>query len=219
MSSAGPARPILDRMSAHETPPTRWQTETVGERWASYRERFAELVTSGADLDGEARLLDAMLPRGAAVLDAGCGTGRVTDALRRRGHVAVGVDRDEGLLAAAREWYPASSYVTSDLLAVTPDVLAAAGAPTVFDLVALPGNVLVYLAPGTERQVLDVLRGLLRPGGRIVSGFATDREYGVTGLDADAAALGLTVEHRFATWDLAPWTPTADWCVTVLRAG
>ena len=35
----------------------------------------------------------------------------------------------------------------------------------------------------------------------------------------DAAALGLAVEHRFATWDMAPWAPGADWCVTVLRAG
>ncbi|WP_111766905.1 class I SAM-dependent methyltransferase [Nakamurella deserti] len=205
-------------MTTQQNPPTRWQTETVGERWTGYRERFAELVASGADLDGEARLLDAMLPRGAAVLDAGCGTGRVTDALRRRGHRAVGVDRDEGLLAAARAWYPGSSYVAADLLTLTPDLLAAAGAPTAFDLVALPGNVLVYLAPGTERQVLAVLRGLLRPAGRIVAGFATDRDYRVDALDVDAAALGLTVEHRFATWDLVPWTADADWCVTVLRA-
>lgn len=206
-------------MTAPLTPPTRWETESVDERWTAYRQRFAELVASGADLDGEARLLDAMLPRGAAVLDAGCGTGRVTDALHRRGHRVVGVDRDAGLVDAARQWYPASSYLVSDLLAVNPDMLAAAGAPTSFDLVALPGNVLVYVAPGTERAVLAVLSGLLRPRGRIVAGFATDRVYGVTGLDEDAAALGLTVEHRWATWDLEPWRADADWCVTVLRRG
>ncbi|MEO5834688.1 MAG: class I SAM-dependent methyltransferase [Nakamurella sp.] len=204
-------------MSTADLPPTRWEGESVGEQWTSYRERFAELVASGADLDGEARLLDAMVPRGAAVLDGGCGTGRVTDALRRRGHHVVGVDRDEGLLAAAREWYPESRYLVSDLLALDIGTLAAVGAPTAFDLVALPGNVLVYVAPGTERAVLGVLAGLLRPGGRVVAGFATDRSYGVAGLDADAAALGLAVEHRWSTWDLEPWRVDADWCVTVLR--
>ncbi len=204
-------------VTAPQTPPTRWQTESVGERWTTYRQRFAELVTSGADLDGEARLLDAMLPRAAAVLDAGCGTGRVTDALRRRGHRVVGVDRDEGLVAAAREWYPESSYLVSDLLALEPRLLAGAGAPASFDLIALPGNVLVFVAPGSERDVLGTLAGLLKPGGRIVAGFATDRDYSVGGLDEDAAALGLAVEQRWATWDLQPWQADADWCVTVLR--
>ena len=42
------------------------------------------------------------------------------------------------------------------------------------------------------------------PGGRIVAGFATDRDYAVADLDRDAAAVGLTVEHRFATWHLDP---------------
>jgi SAM-dependent methyltransferase len=200
-----------------EPQPTRWQTETVGDRWISYRRRFAELLASGADLDGEARLIDTLLPRGAAVLDAGCGTGRVTDALRRRGHRVVGVDRDAGLVAAAREWYPDSTFVVADLLSVTAERLTDAGAPAAYDLVALPGNVLVYVAPGTERAVLAAMAALLRPGGRIVAGFATDRPYTVASLDDDAAALGLTVQHRFATWDLEPWTDSADWCVTVLR--
>ena len=208
---------MLDPMSTADTPPTRWSTETTGERWTSYRERFSDLVASGADLDGEARLIDAMLPRAASVLDAGCGTGRVTDALRRRGHRVVGVDRDEGLVAAARQWYPESSYLVADLLSLTPQLLKAAGTPPPFDLIALPGNVLVYVAPGTERRVLASLRALLRPGGRIVAGFATDRDYRVESLDADAVALGLTVEHRFATWDLVPWSAEADWCVSVLR--
>lgn len=62
-----------------------------------------------------------------------------------------------------------------------------------------------------------MLGGLLRPGGRLVTGFATDRDYTVTALATDAEAVGLAVEHRFATWHLDPWTPAADWAVTVLR--
>ena len=48
----------------------------------------------GADLHGEARLIDAMLPRGARILDAGAGPGRVGGELSRRGHTVVGVDVD-----------------------------------------------------------------------------------------------------------------------------
>lgn len=199
------------------SPPTRWETSRVGADWVEYRDRFGELHATGADLGGEARLLDAMLPRHADVLDAGCGTGRVTDALRLMGHRVIGVDRDAGLVAAARDWYPGSDYLVSDLLQLDAGILRSVGAPTSFDLIALPGNVLVFVAPGTERSVLTTLTALLKAGGRIVTGFATDRDYTVADLDVDAAAVGLRVEHRFATWDLEPWTPDADWAVTVLR--
>jgi SAM-dependent methyltransferase len=40
---------------------------------------------------------------GGAVLDLGCGTGRVALHLARRGHQIIGVDRDAALLAALRE--------------------------------------------------------------------------------------------------------------------
>ena len=42
-----------------------------------YIERFRTMEAEGADLDGEARLVDAMAPRAACILDAGCGPGRV----------------------------------------------------------------------------------------------------------------------------------------------
>ncbi len=189
----------------------------TGEQWIAYRDRFAGLVESGADLDGEARLIDALAPRQAAVLDGGCGTGRVSDALRRRGHRVIGVDRDAGLVATAREWYPGTHYLVSDLLALNSDLLRSVDAPTEFDIVGLPGNVLVFVAPGTERAVLTVLTALLRPGGLLVTGFATDREYSVAALDHDAAAVGLRTEHRFSTWQLGPWSADAAWAVTVLR--
>ena len=46
--------------------------------------------------------------------------------------------------------------------------------------------------------------------------FANPREV-MKALDEDAAAVGLDVQHRFATWHLAPWVAEADWAVTVLR--
>jgi hypothetical protein len=35
------------------------------------------MARDGADLAGEARLIDAMVARGSGILDAGCGSGRV----------------------------------------------------------------------------------------------------------------------------------------------
>ena len=198
--------------------PTRWEQEYTGQAWTDYADRFAREFADGTDLDGEARFLDAMAPRGAAILDAGCGTGRVAAGLHRRGHRVIGVDRDPGLLAMAARQYPDVRYLQADLLTVTANRLRDAGGPDSFDIVALPGNVLVFLAPGTEREVLATLSSLLVPGGRLVTGFATDRAYRVADLDANAAALGLALEHRFATWHLDPWRPDAGWAVTVLRA-
>ena len=197
-------------------PPTRWELTVVGDKWDWYVNRFDRQFADGADLEGEARFVDMMAARGSRIMDGGCGTGRVAGALHRMGHRVVGIDRDAGLIEIARRRYPGPPFLVADLLLV-PQVLAAAGQPTEFDIIALPGNVMVYLAPGTERDVLRVLGGLLVPGGRLVTGFHTDRDYLVASLDTDAAAVGLTVEHRFATWHLDPWTPHADWAVTVLR--
>jgi hypothetical protein len=40
---------------------------------AAYAQRFRDMVTAGVDLVGEARLVDALVPRGTPILDAGCG--------------------------------------------------------------------------------------------------------------------------------------------------
>ncbi|MEP6563018.1 MAG: class I SAM-dependent methyltransferase [Nakamurella sp.] len=208
------APPLTQR---HSPPPTRWESSVVGERWDVYVDRFAREYAEGADLEGEARFVDVIAPRRARVLDAGCGTGRIAAALLRMGHRAIGADRDAGLVAIAADRYPGPVFLVADLLSLSPEIVVAAGGPDTFDVVVLAGNVMVYLAPGTERQVLDVLRGLLVPGGRIVLGFATGREYRVADLDRDATAIGLTWEHRFATWHLDPWFDEADWAVTVFR--
>lgn len=201
------------------TPPTRWEEWiAVEDRWEVYSTRFAGYFADGADMDGEARFVDVLLGRGSTVLDAGCGPGRVTAALTARGHAAIGVDRDAGLVADGHGRYPGLPLHVRDLLAVDHAWLVSQDLPTEFDAIVCPGNVMVFLAPSTERAVLLQLAALLRPGGRAVFGFATDREYTVDGLDADAAAVGWTLEHRFASWHLAPFTPDADWAVSVYRS-
>lgn len=203
--------------SPRNPPPTRWETTVTGERWTHYVDRFDREFAGGNDLEGEARFADVLAPRNARILDAGCGTGRIAGALHRMGHRVIGADRDAGLVEIALHRYPGPTFLTADLLALTPEILRAAGGPGTFDVIVLAGNVLVYVSPGTERELLGNLAGLLIPGGRLVAGFATDRDYTVTDLDRDAQAVGLISEHRFATWHLAPWVEGADWAVTVLR--
>ncbi|MDX6620950.1 MAG: hypothetical protein QOK36_3336, partial [Gaiellales bacterium] len=73
---------------------------------AAYVERFRAMAARGTDLAGEARLVDALLPRRARVLDAGCGPGRVGAFLADAGHEVVGVDADPVLIAAAEADHP-----------------------------------------------------------------------------------------------------------------
>ena len=206
-------------MSATEQPRPRWFTETEDGHSQWYVERFRTLAEQGADLDGEARFVDALLPRGSRVLDAGCGSGRTAAALHARGHLAYGVDADPVLVEAAQADRPGPTYAVVDLTALTLDDVG--GEPV--DLVVCAGNVMVFVAPGTEAQVLANLCSVVRPGGRVVVGFRREDTYPFAQYDADLAALAsdgvAQVQHRFATWHLDPFTDDADFAVTVLRVG
>lgn len=174
------------------------------------------MAAEGVDLAGEARLLDAMLARGSRVLDAGCGPGRVGAELAARGHVVVGVDADRGLIEAARADHPDPTWLVSDLAELD---LGAEGEGEPFDAAVLAGNVMPFLAPGTEPIVLARIAAHLRDDGLVVVGFGLDRGYPLADFDTQAAAAGLDLEHRFATWDLRPWRDDAPFAVTVLRRG
>jgi len=194
--------------------PTRWVTNTGPEHSQWYIDRFRRMAAEGVDLAGEARLLDAMLARGSRVLDAGCGTGRVGAELAVRGHRVIGVDADPELIAAATEDHPGPDWLVADLAELD---LPAAGYPDLFDAAVVAGNVMTFVAPGTERAVLTGIARHLRPDGFVAVGFGTDRGYPVAAFDADLVAAGFLLEHRFATWDLRPWRPDADFVVSVLR--
>ena len=188
----------------------RWFT-AHGEGHADwYVERFRKMAAEGADLAGEARLVDAMVPRHSRILDAGCGPGRIAGELHARGHDVVGVDVDPALIAAAEADYPGPRYAVADLASLELD-----DAP--FDAAVLAGNVLVFVAPDSEPEVLRRMAAHVRPDGFVITGFGTDRGYPLEAFDAHSAAAGLVLEHRFATWDLRPWRDGAPWAVTVLR--
>lgn len=192
----------------------RWFSETSEGHSSWYIERFRTMAREGADLAGEARFIDTIARPGARILDAGCGPGRVGAELFRRGHEVVGVDVDPELIAAAREDHAGPTWLVGDLADL--DNVDGLGEP--FDVAVVAGNVLHFVAPGTERAILAGLRRRVRPGGAIVVGFRLDRPYTLADFDADVEAVGLRIEQRFATWDLKPFTPEADFHVTILRA-
>jgi SAM-dependent methyltransferase len=192
----------------------RWFTDHGEQHAQWYIERFRRMAAEGADLAGEARLLDALVAPRSRILDAGFGTGRVGAELFQRGHAVVGVDVDPELVAAAERDNPGPKWLLGDLSELD---LAAVGEAEPFDAAVVAGNVMVFLAPGTEPAVLRAIAGHVRPDGVVVVGFGLDRGYALADFDAHCASAGLDLEHRFATWDLRPWHGEADFAVTVLR--
>ena len=182
---------------------TRWLDETGGTYGDEYAARFAALADEGAQLHGEADFVQRLLPAG-SVLDAGCGTGRVAVELARRGYDVVGVDNDRSMLDVARR--VPGTWVDEDLVRLDLG--------RTFDVVLCAGNVLVYVAPGTEAAVVERLAAHLAPGGLLVSGWRTDR---LSRSSYDQLVTGLEQVARFSTWDADPWRDDADWCVAVDR--
>ena len=210
-----PPSPASDTPAGAEL--TRWAAERSRAQRQTYSGRFERIAASGEDVHGEARFVDALAGRGSVILDAGCGTGRIAAELRRRGHDAVGVDADELLIEAGQRQHPGLPLARLDLTHLTPDTLGAAGLPTSYDVIVVAGNVMVYVAPDTELMVLQQLASVLRPAGRAIVGFHTDRHYSHDDLDQAAATVGWVREHRFGTWQCDPFDPRGDWATSVYR--
>lgn len=179
-----------------------------------YIERFRSMARDGADLVGEARLIDAMVPRSARILDAGCGPGRVGGFLAEAGHHVVGVDVDPVLIEAAEEDHPGPRWLVGDLAELD---LPARGITEPFDVIVSAGNVMTFLAPSTRVQVLSRLKAHLRPEGRAVIGFGAGRDYDFSMFLDNAVTAGFRTDLLLSTWDLRPFSDDSDFLVAILR--
>lgn len=202
-----------------ESSPSRWAELTAD---GSSLTRFAAMEARAAAMErphGEADLVHALAPTG-RILDAGCGTGRVTARLAELGHPVVGVDADLEALKVAADRYPKIPFWLSDLAELDLPQGAVFGG---FDLVLLAGNVVPLLAPGTLEVAIRELFGVTKPGGTVVAGFGLDAAHlppgcPVTTLetyDAACGAAGLRPVDRFGTWERGDFT--GDYVVRVHR--
>ena len=199
---------------------TRWEQAGVP-RGNRYDDRFRELEARGVDVHGEARCIEWLLASESGaeegstehgsrgrVLDAGCGTGRVAIELAARGFEVVGVDLDPMMLDEARQKAPRLEWVLGDL--------AALRLRRVFDAAVLAGNVMLFVGPGTEPDVLARVAEHLRSGGLVVAGFQLSGRLSLDAYDSAADGAGLEQVTRFATWEREPYAG-GDYAVNVHR--
>jgi SAM-dependent methyltransferase len=186
--------------------PNRWLSE-AGDRSSTYDRRWEESAAAGRNIHGEADFVEDL--GASSVLDAGCGTGRVAVELARRGVDVMGVDVDASMLERARAKAPALAWEQADLAEV--------GLGRTFDVVVMAGNVMIFLAPGTEARVVANLARHLAPAGSLVAGFSLEPgRLDLATYDAHAGAAGLVLAERWATWDRQPFTG-GDYAVSVHR--
>lgn len=146
------------------------------------------------------------------MLDAGCGTGRVAIELARRGLDVVGVDLDPVMLAAARAKAPDLPWLEADLADPALDLGRR------FDLVVAAGNVMLFLAPGTEAAAVTTMARHLKPGGLLLTGFQLiPGGLSIETHDANATEAGLALADRWATWERDPYHRGDDYAVSLHR--
>ncbi len=117
-------------------------------------------------------VLDRLAPGAAeTVIDAGCGSGRVTERLLERlpDGRAIGVDGSAEMIKVAGERFEGDDRVrliVSDLLELTPELLERNGAPSAVDAVFSTATFHWI----TDHDLLfSRIHSVLRPGGRLVA--------------------------------------------------
>jgi len=170
-----------------------------------YDAKFEMLQESGLDIHGEANFVMRYQPK--TVLDAGCGTGRVAIELARQGCATIGIDIDAEMLARAKEKAPELDWRLADLAVVQ---LAQK-----FELIVMAGNVLLFVAAGTEEAVILNLSRQIEPAGRLVSGFQLNRELELGTYDEICERTGLHLKERYINWQGQAWQTEADYAVSV----
>jgi SAM-dependent methyltransferase len=171
---------------------------------APYRQR----ERAGENVHGEADFVQSFNP--ASVLDAGCGTGRVGIELARRGIEVAGVDIDPRMLNTARSKAPNIDWHLGDISSIDLG--------RTFDAIVMAGNVMIFVTPGTEGQVLKNMARHLTPGGALIAGFQISMAYlALEEYDRLAEEAELVLTERYSTWDRQPWKFESSYAVSVHR--
>jgi ubiquinone/menaquinone biosynthesis C-methylase UbiE len=96
-----------------ENRPADGEVASTPEAWATafrHSVPFAFGTNVSMQLDSRWPLIKRYIPKGARILDAGCGLGEWVQFLSRRGYSAEGLDYSPELIARLRAAYPASAW-------------------------------------------------------------------------------------------------------------
>lgn len=197
----------------------------VSERWVEWRrtvdlvkydQRWEAMAARGESVHGEAdavtRLIDkhALGERGPlAILDAGCGTGRLAIELERRelerrgrdvgGYTVTAIDLDPDMIDKARSKSSTIEWLVADL--ATFDVGCE---NTFYDVVVMAGNILNFCAPGTQAAIVRNMVNHLVDGGLFVCGWSQelrDDAYLWGDFVRDAREAGANLVETWTNWD------------------
>ena len=180
-----------------------WQ---VSPRWIKWRrtvdllkydERFTAMAERGESIHGEVDFIERLIPeKKISLLDAGCGTGRLSIEMTLRGHHAVGVDLDPDMIARARSKAPDIEWHVGDLSKLD------LGSKS--QVVVMAGNILLFCAPGSQAAIIKSLSQHIIADGYLISGFSLEnRGDAYLGADyqRDALTAGLTFVAEYSNWN------------------
>ena len=186
---------------------------------AEYDAPYEKRAQAGHDVHGEANCIMTLLQTECGqsapwqLLDAGCGTGRVSIELARRGVNIVGVDLDEVMLTQARQKAPHLDWRLGDLSKIELGKQ--------FDCIVLPGNVMIYLTAGSETAVLQNLSRHLKKDGLLVAAFELTpkswTDMSIATYDQICRDAGLSSLARWSTWERKAWQASDSYAVSVHR--
>ncbi len=134
----------------------------------AYSARFYDAYFTG--LEGEVDFyVDEALDAGGAVLELGCGTGRVLLPIAKAGVEVAGVDADSGLLGVLREKLAAADGALRARVKLIEADIGAFDIGRCFAAVLIPYRTFQHLLdPLDQQRALRCIGAHLQPGGRLI---------------------------------------------------
>jgi trans-aconitate 2-methyltransferase len=147
-------------------------------------------------------LVELLAPRpGEQILDAGCGTGQLTNEIAKSGAIVQGIDNSSAMVEQARKNYPEIEFRQADLTEL----------PFGNQFDGVFSNAVLHWVKEAERAAASI-HGALKPGGRFVAefgGYGNTRAF----LQAIWAAMQTLGFERVHPW----YYPTVGEYATVLE--
>ncbi len=95
------------------------------------------------------------IPKGAKVLDAGCGAGQFTAYIQKQGYDAMGIDMSDGMLAFARQKSPEAHFEKMDIMKLTFPQKSFSAILSAYSLIHIPESSVESTLKGLASVLVD----------------------------------------------------------------